>query len=260
MKPCNQLDILYTRDLYPDQGETGNTFWGLHVANNLTRLMMITGTAYFPGHSNSWNPPGSFAYFPVEQYRFKSAPVCQLWSVEDMFTQSTVYAIGTVTRGTNINAYDTINHLIYNSVKANGGETVEPADVGDYLRIGQDEEIMRILLSFNLGYRILSSGEWLWTHSYRVVRGAVSSAMNHSANQQIYVVGHSGTQGIGLAGPGPSWNTGYGGNSFGISIVANGSSIYYHPSHVEAFVENNKFTVHWMSQRPGTVIFRLFGA
>lgn len=267
--------------MYPEFNETGNAFFGYHLANNFSRILALSGTAYF---GNTYTPmpngyPARVFDFPIDNMQFTSAPVVQLWSIDDNFTISTVY-----TRATTVGAtlfYDIVNSEITNpqvgivtSVwSADGANPPLVGRVGEYLKIGEtSSELMQIfdfqqLIAIDWGAGHLPA-RYEWQRRYVLTRGVLSTDIqgSYTAGANIYHVGEEGTAILNLEAA-TFANT----QSWGQSLSSAGSSISLNPSWVEAYLDPQKLRIRYLngnyvmsngvpnSLQTATVIFRIFG-
>lgn len=82
MEQTTQDNRFFTNDLYPEDGEVGNAFWGKNIANNFTRLLAMGGTVAFAQVGmDEETDEAKRINFPVSlaHSEFRSAPIVQLW-------------------------------------------------------------------------------------------------------------------------------------------------------------------------------------
>lgn len=275
MKQTNPGNKFFTEDLYPDIDETGNAFWGYHVANNFSRLLSLSGTAYF--HAGLLPDAGQdlFVDVPIDKYQFEHAPIVQFWSTEDNYIVSTVYARATTTidpivssGGRTVYAYPSFGQRLdvvqmvqtyYEDVPG------EPVVDSDYLKIGNTSTELMPIVSFSQTRSGLTP-PYTWTRWYRAYRGGLETTPEaYAIDSPIYIVGPNGTTGDGLSWPPPESNN----KSWGKELSISGSSVRYQPAWVEGYFDSAKLRIRWLRVAPsfigggiaraGTVFFRIFG-
>lgn len=71
----NPKQKLFTYDIFPDDGETGNAMWGFHITNNFTRLYCVEFTNRFTlSFSNTQS-----ALVDISKLDLHAAPIIQSW-------------------------------------------------------------------------------------------------------------------------------------------------------------------------------------
>jgi hypothetical protein len=271
MKPVNVQTEFFTEDLYPEEGETGNAFWGYHIANNFGRLSGIIGTVFFDASQGLFVDNTHSISIPIDRFRFKSAPMCQLTSLEPDYSLGTVLTIGTNTapRGWGLTPQAYLSYQTPLNI-AQELETEDPyfvptiydPDDRIYIKLGHtsgspahDELMPLISYMQTRSPSIHTLGWWTWFRWYIVGRGGLETTPdNYDAGLNIYVVGRHGGQTYG------SYYTIPEGNSWQqIYTFSGNTSDQTQPAWVEAYMDSSALTIRWLKSNPGTVVYRIFG-
>lgn len=242
MRTANPFNKFFTADLVVDDAEPGNALWGYHIANNLSRITSVEGTAVFPAYGDPLQGAITgalrFVDVPTGHLAFASAPAIQFTVknsiiISNATTFTTSYPTGWVLENDLVPLDDHFyalgppfdirfysGQILDLKLGENDSEVLNCMYLTQFYGVGPDRNQSRYTFQILARNRYdTPAGDGLTGENVRVVTSAQYTILSSRTEYDTI-----------------------------------------NPPYVEGYLDQDKLRIRWLNQSEGTVYYKIFGA